>query len=255
MMHSEENTVYSELQAAEVLETITVLERRISERFPASGLRRVSVELHRQASAVETVVVRLRRPLWPLRIGAGLGILGIVGTTSGPAVLAWHTSLHVPGVSDLLQATEAAFNVIILLAMAMFFLYSLETRVKRRAVLAALHRLRSIVHIVDMHQLTKDPEHFFTPDMATSSSPTRSLTRFELVRYLDYCSELLSLASKVAALYLQHLNDAVILDAVNDIETIAASLSNKIWQKIMILDTTLPVEPVPPGSMPAPSSA
>lgn len=121
MMHSEENTVYSELQAAEVLETITVLERRISERFPASGLRRVSVELHRQASAVETVVVRLRRPLWPLRIGAGLGILGIVGTTSGFAVLAWHTSLHVPGVSDLLQATEAAFNVIILLAMAMFF--------------------------------------------------------------------------------------------------------------------------------------
>jgi hypothetical protein len=57
------------------------------------------------------------------------------------------------------------------------------------------------------------------------------------VRYLDYCSELLSLTSKVAALYVQHLNDAVVLAAVNDIESLAASLSHKIWQKIMIIGT------------------
>lgn len=78
--------------------------------------------------------------------------------------------------------------------------------------------------------------------MATASSPERALTRFELTRYLDYCSELFSLTSKVAALYVQYLNDAVVLNAVNDIETLAASLSNKVWQKIMILDTAVPEE-------------
>ena len=62
-------------------------------------------------------------------------------------------------------------------------------------------------------------------------------------RYLDYCSEMLSLSSKLAALHVQYVNDHVVLDAVNDIETLAASLSNKIWQKIMILDSTPPLAP------------
>jgi len=38
-------------------------------------------------------------------------------------------------------------------------------------------------------------------------------------------------------LHAQYVNDPVVLDAVNDIEVLAANLSNKIWQKIMILDT------------------
>ena len=72
--------------------------------------------------------------------------------------------------------------------------------------------------------------------MTTASSPTSGLTRFQLSRYLDYCSELLALISKLAALHVQYLNDPVVLNAVNDIETLAGDLSSKIWQKIMILD-------------------
>ena len=71
----------------------------------------------------------------------------------------------------------------------------------------------------------------------TASSPQRQLTRFELSRYLDYCTELLSLSSKLAATHAQCMDDPVVLDAVNDIEILASNLSNKIWQKIVILDT------------------
>ena len=46
----------------------------------------------------------------------------------------------------------------VLIGAAIFFLVTLETRVKRRRALAALHELRAIAHIIDMHQLTKDPE-------------------------------------------------------------------------------------------------
>jgi hypothetical protein len=58
----------------------------------------------------------------------------------------------------------------------------------------------------------------------------------ELGRYLDYCSELLSLISKVAALLVQDFSDSVLLSAVNEIETLATGLSGKIWQKITLLD-------------------
>ena len=72
--------------------------------------------------------------------------------------------------------------------------------------------------------------------MLTPSSPRRTLTPLELARYLDYCSEMMSLTGKVAALYAQHFRDEVVLGAVNEIESLSTGISRKIWQKIMILD-------------------
>lgn len=232
--------MYRELQVSRVLETITGLERRIHERFPGSGLGGVCRELHQQADEVEALVQRLARPHWSLRIGSAIGVAGVFGMAGWIIYSALHTSLTVGGFAEVLQATEAGVNVIILLAMAIFFMVSLETRNKRRISLEALHRLRSIVHIIDMHQLTKDPEYVLFPVTVTASSPQRTLTRFLLVRYLDYCSEMLSLTSKIAALHVQYLNDAVVLEAVSDIETLTGTLSGKIWQKIMILDASSP---------------
>ena len=240
--------MYSELKIDRIEETIAALQNRISERFPASGLNRISAELLRLATQSEPVLDRLRRPIWLLRIGAALGIAGILAITGVLGLLALRVSMRVKSIVDLLQASDAAVNDIILLSLAIFFFVSLETRVKRRTALKALQSLRSIVHIVDMHQLSKDPEHLLVPSMPTKSSPRRTFTRFELARYLDYCSELLSLTSKLAALYVQYLNDPVVLDAVNDIETLAASLSNKIWQKIMILDIAIPAARDPSSS-------
>jgi hypothetical protein len=87
-----------------------------------------------------------------------------------------------------------------------------------------------------MHQLTKDPERLLSASKDTPSSPTRTMTASDLGRYLDYCSELLSITSKVAALLVQYFDDAVVLGAVNEIETLTTGLSGKIWQKITVLD-------------------
>ena len=62
------------------------------------------------------------------------------------------------------------------------------------------------------------------------------MTEFELIRYLDYCSEMLSLTGKLAALYMQDMRDPVIIESVNEIEDLTTSLSRKIWQKIMVLN-------------------
>ena len=110
---------------------------------------------------------------------------------------------------------------------------------KRKRALTAIHRLRSIAHIIDMHQLTKDPERMLHTDGIndTASSPKRSYTSFELGRYLDYCTEMLSLTGKVAAMYVESFPDAQAVGAVNELESLTTGLSRKIWQKIMVLNT------------------
>jgi hypothetical protein len=105
--------------------------------------------------------------------------------------------------------------------------------------LAALHELRSIIHEIDMHQLTKDPSAEVAISQTTASSPKRTLAAYELIRYLDYCSEMLALASKVAVLYSQSFPDPVVAEAVNDLERTASSLAQKIWQKINIMHRSL----------------
>jgi len=69
------------------------------------------------------------------------------------------------------------------------------------------------------------------------------MSKFELTRYLDYCSEMLSLTSKLAALYAQELPDGVVIDAVNEIENLTGNLSRKIWQKISIVESFAVVDP------------
>ncbi len=229
--------MYEELELDHILKTIAALQRRIAERFPESSLSRIALELHRIGDDLGPTLQRLRRPRWGLRAVLAAGILVIAALLALFTLRFGRMSVDVSGIGSLLQVIEAATQDVIFLSLSAYFLFTLETRLRRRESLRALHRLRVIVHIVDMHQLTKDPEHLYPPEKRTPSSPARGLSRFELSRYLDYCSELLALASKLAALHIQYLNDPVVLEAVSDIENLASSLASKIWQKIVILDT------------------
>jgi hypothetical protein len=140
------------------------------------------------------------------------------------------------GVSaDFVPLIESTINDLVFAAIAVFFLYALPGRLARERLLTQLHRLRSLAHVVDMHQLTKDPERLrpgFTP---TAESIDPGLGRDDMERYLDYCSELLSLVAKVAALCAEESQDAVVLDTVSTIEQLTTSMSRKIWQKISLL--------------------
>lgn len=228
---------FTALRSAPLLSTIERLEQRIAERFPESGLYRVCCEFRSLATECEALARHLAPPIWPVRliaIAAAILLVGLVGWAT--AQLVKHFSFDAAGMADLVQSTESAINELIFLGLALYFLVNLETRIKRRSALAALHRLRSIAHVVDMHQLTKDPAYVLGKYTDTAASPQRSLNRPELTRYLDYCSEMLALAAKVAALFAQNMEDEVVLNAVNDVESLTQGLSGKIWQKIMILD-------------------
>ena len=144
--------------------------------------------------------------------------------------------------TNILQTLDAVANLVVLAGALLIFLVTLQRRLGRHKALKALHQLRSLVHVIDMHQLTKDPSLVLGHEHDTAASPKRNMTPFELGRYLDYCSEMLSLTGKVAALYAQDLDDPVVVEAVNDIEMLATNLSRKIWQKIAILQSAVQMQ-------------
>jgi len=229
--------LYRHLDDDRIIETLQRLRDRITERFPSSSLARVSEELLTIARESASHVAYLAKPNWGIRASVGVAIAVMLGVVVTAATQVRLTS-GAGAWPDFVQGVEAAINDLVFLGIAVFFLVTIETRLKRRRALAALHQLRSIAHVVDMHQLTKDPEQLLSNPPPTASSPARAMTRVELGRYLDYCSELLSLTSKIAALFVERFDDPVTLGAVNEIESLTAGLSRKIWQKISMLLNT-----------------
>lgn len=226
---------YRQLDQAQIGQTLGRLRDRIAERFPGSGLSNVAGELVLLSDEAFECVAYLRKPNWPIRVAVGVVIAAMVVVVSLGA-LSIRVSSRVNSVSELVQTLDASINDVVFLGIAIFFLVTVEARLKRRKALGSLQQLRSVVHIVDMHQLTKDPERLMSPQPDTDSSPARSMTAPELGRYLDYCSEMLSLTSKIAASFVQSFNDPVVLSTVNEIETLVTGLSGKIWQKITLLE-------------------
>jgi hypothetical protein len=241
------------LDAERVIETIAALQRRITERFPGAGLAAVCGELLEVARESSARAARIARRHILLRLA--LVVLSLVGAGLVVWVLWGLRHLDVSqtlaeSVSSLFQGIDALANLLVLMGGILFFMITVEQRLKRRRALSALHELRAIVHVIDMHQLTKDPSTIVIVGGKTASSPPRTLTPYELSRYLDYCSEMMSLTSKIAVLYAQSLPDAIVTEAVSDIERIASGMSQKIWQKIMILDSAMRNAPEQAGVRP-----
>ena len=225
--------VYRTLKADKIVDTVRLLHLRIKERFPGAGLAGVADELLRVAERASASAEAISRPLLPLRLAIGALVIVFL-VVAGWMLLHLKISTQIDRFTEFLQAVDAALNMLILTGGAIFFLFTLEVRLKRRRALKLVHELRSLAHVVDMHQLTKDPDTISSAGLSTASSPKRSMSRFLLSRYLDYCSEMASLIGKIAALYIQDYDDPVVLSAVDQIEDFTASLSRKTWQKIMI---------------------
>ena len=231
------------LRADAVVRTIETLRKRIDERFKTeTGLSRVCGQLLDVARKDRKLVARLERPYVLLRLVlrlmilvaalmlvAVLALMPLVGTALEP------TSHGENPVVQFFVGIEAALQLVIFIVAWIRLLPGAEAYFKRRRALPALRALRSIVHVIDMHQLGKDPSRFIVgagTEARTSSSPTAELNEFQMTRYLDYCSEMLSLTAKVAALFGQVVNDQVVAEMVSEIERLSGGLSQKIWQKI-----------------------
>lgn len=225
---------YRSLDRIKIIKTAERLELRIGERFPDSSLLKVATELVSLSKDLAVESETLERPILWLRILIVL-VIAAAAVTFGFFGTFFSFDRLAGNASDFVQGLEALINTAIFAAVGLYTLVTLEERIKRQRALDQMHALRSIIHIIDMHQLTKDPSISHGNLKPTQNSPKRNLSADELKRYLDYCSELLSITGKLAALFAQALNDSRVVETVNDIENLGTNLSRKIWQKIMLV--------------------
>jgi hypothetical protein len=228
---------YQQLDSGAVGRTIDGVAARILARFPDRQLGGVALELRSAVDRADRAreSTNIRKAVRSVCLAAAI-VVGLV-TAIALVIVVRDASRAADGRTSFewLPVIESAVNDVAFAAIAMFFLLTLSQRLDRRVALAELYRLRSLAHVIDMHQLTKDPERLLSHPQPTEVSIEETMTAAELGRYLDYCSELLSLVGKVAALYAQSSSDSLVLDTVSEIESLTIGLSRKIWQKISLL--------------------
>ena len=196
----------------------------------------VDIALNVQARSTE-----LSKPILPLRIAVSAIVAGLVALL---VYVVTHVGSLVEG-SDLstrVEGIEATISSVVFLGAAGLFLFTLETRIKRRRALRAIHELRGLAHVIDMHQLAKDPKDTRFLLLDTASSPKQQLSHYELSRYLDYCSELLAIVNKMGALYARDFDDPVVLAGVDGLQRLVDGLSQKIWHKMALVDRIIASE-------------
>lgn len=227
---------YRTLDPGRLTQTTEKIVAQIDETFPGSGLAAVAHSFREQAVESIEKAKGLRAPLWKIRcVSAFLILLSVIWVVIVPFFVNFQES--VSSWTELAEGTDAALHLLVILGGGIFFIASWETRKKRDAALDALSELRSLAHIIDMHQITKDPGLEHIQDLPEGVEDTRTVrSDAQLALYLDFSSDMLSIIGKLAALYAENLHDRVVLDAVNEIESLSNGLCAKLWQKIMIIN-------------------
>jgi hypothetical protein len=223
---------YREIDPTKLIHTVSRMAERVEEQFPSSGLSAVANEVAAVAEGTVARVAEIKKPRIGLRIAVGIMVLLVL---SGPLLFSFVLSFskEVTNLGDFLEATDAGLHMLLVLAGGIFFLVGMENRMRRNQALDAIAEFRSLAHLVDLHQINKDPG---LDSLKPPEDDKRTVRSDEaLASYLDFSGDLLSIVGKLAAYYAQNLSDRVVLDAVNEIETLTSSLSNKLWLKILVL--------------------
>jgi len=238
MTPSDDRGRYQRLDAGALAATLQRLHDRITARFPDRNLGRVALEIGDVIDRVATESADRRRQHRVVRIGCALGSIVLASLAVLAIVLSIRDAVNASAGTpafEWLPVVESGINNVGFAVIAIYFFLTLPARLRRRQTLSTLYRLRSLAHVIDMHQLTKDPERLLSAPRPTEASVVSDLDPGELGRYLDYCSEMLSLVGKTAALCSQESADALVLDTVSEIESLTLGMSRKIWQKITLL--------------------
>lgn len=212
------------LDPAKIIETADHLARRVSEKLPDSNLAGLAAELAQVARQTEERAREARQPILAIRIAS---VLAVCGTVFG----LWYLARHIHArwefgtVTEVFEATDAGFNLLVILAGALWSFLTLEARIRRRKALKSIEELRDFIHVIDITQL------YYTPDLY-NPNPVNSLSSLNIdYTYLLFCTEMLTLISNLAPLYTRGAAGDSILRAVSDVEMLANAISAKLLSK------------------------
>ena len=214
----------------ELQNTLGRIRERLTELFPYAGLVKTCNSLYNLSQESQKVLTWIKKPNYYIRVFSYV-MMVLLAVSIFHTWRLFHLQTQGLNIADFFQMIDAAFNTIILLGATAIFLTSYETKQKRKRIIKAINQLRCLAHIIDAHQISKDPGSLRDTDTQVQ------YTDFLLIRYLDSCSDMLSLISKIGFLYAQDYDDPEALEASNDLEALTTGISQKIWQKIRVVQT------------------
>ncbi|MFM7594479.1 MAG: hypothetical protein ACKO85_22015, partial [Isosphaeraceae bacterium] len=150
-----------QLDPAKILATSATLALRVDERFPESGLAKLASELAEIARGTVRNIERSGRQIPILRFGVLFFIfvsILLISLMTRYVHLNWESLTNIDDPGDLIQAIQATIETTVFIAATIAFFFGWENRIRRRRAMVALHELRTLAHLVDIHQLNKTPD-------------------------------------------------------------------------------------------------
>ena len=228
------NNYHPFLKHQVIVDSIKILSFRIHDRFPKSSLKEHAFNFVQFSKDFDVKLDDSKK--WSKLFMIWKGILILI-TSIFSVVLLYLliVGLHVSTLHDKLPVFDACFNMSFIFFGSFYFLFTVDRWYSRKKISELLIELKNYIHVADMHQINKDPNHFHDEYIRAENSPIKNLTKFELKRYLDYTQEFISLSSKLSCLILDKFkDDQEIISRVNEVELLCNGISSKIWQKIII---------------------
>ena len=208
------------LDAGKIIETAKNLADDIKLRLPGSNLAVLAEELAVLAVVTEERGRQARRPFLAIRALSALAIsLVLLGL--------WYIARHIHArwelgtINNLFDALNTGFNLLVLLGGALWFLVTLETRIKRREALEFIEELREFAHVIDVTQL------YYTPDLYRRSEGAGSGNLAIDETYLLYCTQMLGVIGNLASLYTRGATGDSILRAASEVEMLTMAITTK----------------------------
>lgn len=222
------------LEHGQLLAQLQKQRAALKNHFPTRGLCQVAGLVESTFHRAPEIAQRIMRPNYWIRALVGVLLVAMVAfVIFGLLQLKFSNN---DGWS-VLEGVEAGISTAVYSGVAIVFFVSLEIRQRRQMTLKALQELRALAHVLDMHQMNKDTDYILTPTAPDAHVKPLSLTPIELERYLSHTADLLSLIGKLAAWYAQQVNDPEVLMAINELEQLTGDMTQKIWQKITIINS------------------
>ena len=208
------------LDAGKIIETAKNLADDINLRLPGTNLAILARELAELAVATEERGRQARRPFLAIRalsaLAIGLVLLGL-----------WYLARHIHArwefgtINNVFDAINTGFNLLVLLAGALWFCATLEARIKRKEALGFIEELREFAHVIDVTQLYYTHELYRSRNDARPGNPAIDET------YLLYCTQMLGVISNLAPLYTRGATGDSILRAASEVQMLAMAIITK----------------------------
>jgi hypothetical protein len=212
------------LDADKIIDSAKNLADDINVRLSGTNLAVLAEELATLAVETEERARRARRPFLAIRALSALAITLVL-------VALWYLARHIHArwefgtINNVFDAINTGFNLLVLLAGALWFCVTLEARIKRKEALGFIEALREFAHVIDVTQL------YYTPDLYRRRQGARSGNAAFDENYLLYCTQMLGVISNLAALYARGATGDSILRAASEVEMLTIAIITKHMAK------------------------